>query len=116
MDTEEYTKQCKNCLTFFTTYRTDKIWCKITCRTLYRDKHQRQYWKASSKPKLIAEILERDGWWCKLCNEAIDPELKYPSNYSLSVDHIIPRAKGGGNGVNNLQPTHLICNLRKGPN
>lgn len=32
---------------------------------------------------------------------------------AVSPDHIIPKSKGGGDGVDNLQATHWPCNLRK---
>ncbi|MBO7066035.1 MAG: HNH endonuclease [Alphaproteobacteria bacterium] len=32
----------------------------------------------------------------------------------LSIDHIQPTSKGGGNNVENLQPMHCVCNSRKG--
>lgn len=44
---------------------------------------------------------------CSLCGNPIDsPEL-------LSLDHIIPKSKGGKNYSYNLQPTHHRCNRKK---
>lgn len=44
---------------------------------------------------------------CKLCNEPI------VSFRDSSIDHIIPRSKGGRKG-NNLQLAHRLCNSNKG--
>lgn len=33
---------------------------------------------------------------------------------NLSVDHIVPKSKGGTNRVSNFQPMHSKCNERKG--
>jgi 5-methylcytosine-specific restriction endonuclease McrA len=47
---------------------------------------------------------------CHLCGERIDRWLKYPHLRSLSIDHIVPRSKGGTNARSNLAAAHLECN------
>jgi hypothetical protein len=51
------------------------------------------------------KILRRDGFKCVECGCESRP---------LHVDHIVPRAKGGGNFPENLQTLCDKCNLRKG--
>lgn len=59
-------------------------------------------------------VLDRDGWRCGICHDAIDPELAYPHPESASLDHIVPLASGGTHTYRNTQAAHLVCNLRKG--
>lgn len=60
------------------------------------------------------EIAERDGWHCGLCGEWVQPGLKWPNPDALSLDHILPIAKGGKHTENNVQLAHLKCNWSKG--
>lgn len=59
-------------------------------------------------------ILLRTAEQCALCGGYIDKSLKYPNPMSASVDHVIPVKRGGKSTLDNLQVTHLICNLNKG--
>lgn len=49
-------------------------------------------------------VFARDGNKCVQCN----------TKHLLSVDHIIPVVKGGGNNIENLQTLCKSCNSRKG--
>jgi 5-methylcytosine-specific restriction endonuclease McrA len=57
--------------------------------------------------RLRPQIIARDGYTCGLCKGPVEPQ-------DLSIDHIIPITRGGGDDPDNLQVTHLICNVRKG--
>lgn len=51
---------------------------------------------------------------CALCGEVLDESTLWPDPQSPSLDHIVPLSKGGTHTTDNLQWTHLRCNLRKG--
>lgn len=63
---------------------------------------------ASKRKELLSKIVERDGWNCNICGEII------LENEPYHLDHIKPRSKGGKDTVENLQLTHMRCNLQKG--
>lgn len=56
----------------------------------------------------------RDGWRCGLCATPVDQRLPYPHPRSASLDHIIPLSKGGRHLYENVQISHLNCNVAKG--
>jgi 5-methylcytosine-specific restriction enzyme A len=51
-------------------------------------------------------VYQRDNYRCQSCGHE-DRETR------LSIDHIIPLAKGGSNDLSNLQTLCLSCNRRK---
>ena len=51
---------------------------------------------------------------CSICGLPINLSLPYPHPWSLTIDHIMPIAKGGETTEENLQPAHFKCNRRKG--
>jgi len=63
---------------------------------------------------LLAQLLERDGAICSMCNGYIDIDLPWPEPWSVSVDHTIPLARGGQHTMANATVMHLRCNLQKG--
>ncbi len=52
------------------------------------------------------EVLKRAGGRCELCGVSHE-------EIALDVDHIVPRAKGGGNDRSNLQVLCRTCNAQK---
>lgn len=110
-------KSCPTCQRVFETRSSIKIYCTDTCRewmrSQYRRERDREYINQRT-PAFKARIYFRNSGKCGICGEHIDTTIKHPDTMSLSLDHIIPRSKGGGHKADNLQPAHLSCNLLKG--
>lgn len=51
---------------------------------------------------------------CAICGRPIDYTLPGLDPMSFHADHKIPLARGGADTFDNLQPTHRLCNARKG--
>ena len=51
-------------------------------------------------------VLQRDDYQCKSCG-------KTQQQTQLTIDHIIPLAKGGSNDISNLQTLCYQCNRSK---
>lgn len=93
----------------FTNTRTGRheklsfILCNPLCFQFRQDpKSLRNGPSAFSRKRDI--IYERDGWKCKCCGTEKD----------LTLDHIIPKFRGGHNGESNLQTLCKRCNNIKG--
>ncbi|WP_425248691.1 HNH endonuclease [Auritidibacter ignavus] len=62
------------------------------------------------EPDLRLSLYNRDSWLCHLCSEPVDRDAHYNDDYAASLDHIIPRSKGGSDDPSNLRTAHRICN------
>lgn len=69
--------------------------------------------RAARKYITAAEVAAEDGTECKLCGEPVDMTVSHPGRWSPTVDHIIPRARGGSDYRENLQLAHKGCNSSK---
>jgi 5-methylcytosine-specific restriction endonuclease McrA len=64
----------------------------------------------------VEQLAKRDGINCGICGKPVNMRLRKgdpESKWRASVDHVIPRAKGGTNDPANLQLAHLCCNQTK---
>ena len=61
-----------------------------------RDTHRRKITRRA--------VFARDDWTCQYCG----------SRANLTVDHVIPRSKGGGSSWENIVASCAPCNRRKG--
>jgi len=52
-------------------------------------------------------ILARDGNLCQYCG-------RLPGSHSLTIDHIVPKSRGGSKSWSNLVAACAACNRRKG--
>lgn len=56
----------------------------------------------------VRTLVRRDGAVCGICRDPI-------SNFKdITLDHIVPRSKGGVDSIENLQLAHQSCNQAKG--
>ena len=65
------------------------------------------------------QVLLRYGSICYICNISIDLKAQRKIGLngwenSLHIDHVIPVSKGGADKLENVKPTHALCNIRKG--
>lgn len=71
-----------------------------------------------AEPYTIEQVLELYGIVCYLCNKEID--LLAPRNcrgnnwqQGLHIDHVIDIQHGGSDTLDNVKPTHALCNVTK---
>ena len=68
----------------------------ITYVRIPRDTHKRKITRRA--------VFARDRWTCQYCG----------SRSNLTVDHVVPRSKGGGSSWENIVTSCAPCNRRKG--
>jgi 5-methylcytosine-specific restriction endonuclease McrA len=64
------------------------------------------------------QVLETYGTDCHICSFPIDlnaPKSARKSGWEngLHIDHLIPLSKGGADILENVRPSHGLCNLKK---
>lgn len=64
-------------------------------------------WSGRRIPVLRALTIAAYGERCWLCGS---PILGEP----VTVDHVLPRSRGGTDDLDNLRPAHRACNLARG--
>lgn len=74
-----------------------------------KSKIKRRSRMASARVEYVdrLKVFERDGWVCGICKRPV-------SRDDVSIDHIIPIARGGDHTYENCQTAHLACNISKG--
>ena len=61
------------------------------------------------------QVIELYGVCCHVCKYAIDmTEARLTGGNGLQIDHLVPLSKGGDDILENVRPSHRICNQRKG--
>ena len=58
-------------------------------------------------------VMNRDKWLCGICGCPVDRSISWPNLWSPSMDHIIPLSKGGKHCYENVQCSHMGCNISK---
>jgi len=120
-------RQCKRCDAPMVA-RLNRKYCGDECRRLHNiarvmDLYEAAYLTGRVKVachwfrELIGYLAERDAERCGICGKRVDITLKSGprgDDRGPSVDHVIPRSKGGSNDFANLRLTHWRCNRKRG--
>ncbi len=112
-----YFNICPGCSAAYSTRRKDQKYCSTACGQWHREQikaeRDREY-RNKMTPSFRRRVFFNSNGICGICKEGIDLREKHPSKKSFSIDHIVPRSKGGSHSFSNLQAAHLGCNERRG--
>lgn len=68
----------------------------------------------SATHKKARAYYKRLGLPCAICGGALDYTLPHTDPMSYQLDHLVPVALGGKDGISNSRPSHRTCNRTKG--
>ena len=66
------------------------------------------------KDQVISVLRERDGDDCIHCGQVMVFGAKTKGPRNVSIEHIIPKARGGPNKIYNFALAHFDCNQKRG--
>ena len=96
--------KCLNCGDEFIKKYTDQIYCSQHCSRTHVK------FKDNANLRHRIKILSRDNYTCQYCGRSPRKE----DDVILEIDHILPKAKGGSDDLNNLITSCSFCNQGKG--
>lgn len=76
-------------------------------------------WSGRRVQRLLAVVLAEYGTTCVLCRGEhgpieLDPDAPTYARLGPSVEHVLPRSRGGSDDLGNLRPAHRACNSARG--
>lgn len=123
-------KECTVCGAEFKSWQPTQVTCSKKCSRTHANRKKRAYDKATKSQVEVIDnditvegLFERDKGICHLCGEKCNPKdfeirdghfivgKSYPS-----IDHLIPRSKGGVHSWKNVKLAHHYCNTIKNNN
>ena len=113
-------KRCPICGTVFETWKSQKITCSPKCSRIRTWRKQDNSGIKIDYDISLKKLAMRDNDICQICHTPVDWDDKklvrvsyrYGESYP-SIDHIIPKSKGGLHCWDNVQLAHRKCNREK---
>lgn len=121
--------QCGHCESWFVVRRTGGMtYCSVSCRLANKIKGNRQWEqglvallsgtgraRSNLRREVYRVLAERDGSNCGICGDPVDLSFSpgTPPGKKPSIDHVIPRSRGGSDDLDNLALAHMACNSRR---
>ena len=113
-------RSCEVCgRRFYTSqeYRTVCYGCLPRAKHINHRKRARAFGVQFDPTITLDGLIERDKNTCAICGKKCDindKRWKHVGPLYPSIDHIVPMSMGGNHTWDNVQLTHLLCNVRKG--
>ena len=109
-------RSCGTCGETFTPATHNARYCGPMCKRAMKLRHMSPRRRAAhvAAMKLRPQVIELYGSVCYLCGDDIPGGRHYLQPDALTIDHVIPVARGGSDDIENLRPAHRACNIRKG--
>lgn len=63
---------------------------------------------------MIRSLLARDGSLCSICCYPMKLHARTDDPDTVTIDHRVPKSRGGTNYIDNLQLAHKRCNADRG--
>lgn len=123
-------KECAICGKEFKSWQPSQVTCSVKCSDKHSNRKRREHSRLRKYDTEIIDhditlddLYERDSGTCHLCNEPCDWDdysrrdgafivgPSYPS-----IDHLVPRSKGGVHSWDNIKLAHHYCNTIKNNN
>lgn len=99
---------CLVCGIAFLSRGASSRYCSMDCRA----KNRQRCFGLSWLDRMA--LFDRDNWTCQICDEPVDFLADPLTDWYPSLDHIIPRSKGGSDEIANLRTAHRWCNSVRG--
>jgi len=103
-------RNCRHCgISMPKSMRSGAVYCSAECNSHAHQQTRKASSKIGARQKRIdrAYIIARDGGRCHLCG-------RKPRGAKLTIDHVVPLARGGTHTSENLRVACLSCNCSKG--
>jgi len=113
-------RECEDCGTDFVGYwNRQRPLCpsckKSALKAHWRRKNtQRRGARKTGDRFTLAQIAERDGNRCHLCDRKVDMGLSGDHKHGPTIDHLVPISKGGADVESNVALAHRSCNCARG--
>lgn len=108
-------RHCARCGGEYMHAAANRVHCSDLCRELDRKDRGVALFHGWISGAERATIYARDAYTCMLCGEPVDMQADpQRGDWYPTLDHIVPRSKGGAHDADNLRTAHRWCNSVRG--
>lgn len=110
-------RQCAWCDAPYQHVAKTRIHCSDLCRDEAKAARGRPLFHGWIANSVRLSIYERDNYTCWLCHDTVDMQADPKrDDWAPSLDHVMPRSKGGTHDHTNLLTAHRWCNSVRSDN